>query len=94
MFEFICLALYLGGLISFITILIRFEKPIEDIIHDKLSVGLTNQQLCAQINTPHFYETVRPKFTKKMMNNKLYKMMDAKKVAKTNHRKPIWIKIP
>ena len=92
--DYICLFFYVGFLGTLIYVLSRYEKCIDELIRENLSVGRTTQQLCSIVNTPRFYERKRPTMTKRMMNNKLYDMMSKKQVAKTNHSRPIWIKIP
>lgn len=93
LFQSVYLFVYVSFLLSFIYIL-SDNKQLEDVICDHLSKGHTTQQLCSIVNTHRFYERKRPVITKRMMNDKLYDMMSKKKVAKTNHRRPIWIKIP
>ena len=93
-FQYVYLFVYLSGLLGLIRILYKYDKQIEEIIRDNLSQGRTVQELCGIVNTPRFYERKRPTITKRMMREKLYDMMSKKKVAKTNHRRAIWIKIP
>jgi hypothetical protein len=92
--DCLCLFLYVGFLGTLIYVLSRYEMCIDELIRENLSVGRTAQQLCYIVNTPRFYEKKRPTMTKRMMNDKLYGMMSKKQVAKTNHSRPIWIKIP
>jgi len=92
--DCLCLFFYVGFLGTLIYVLSRYEKCIDELIRENLSVGRTTQQLCYIVNTPRFYEQKRPTMTKRMMNDKLYDMMSKKQVAKTNHSRPIWIKIP
>jgi hypothetical protein len=88
------LIVYVAGLLCLAAVLTMYEKDIDGIIQDKLAVGMTSQQLCKSVNRPRLYGSKHAFMTKKMMNDTLYKMMDNKQVAKTNHRKPIWVKIP
>jgi hypothetical protein len=92
--DYLCLFFYVWFLGTLIYVLSRYEKCIDELIRENLSVGRTTQQLCSIVNTPRFYEQKRPTMTKRMMNDKLYEMMSKKQVAKTNHSRPLWIKIP
>ena len=92
--DYLCLFFYVWFLGTLIYVLSRYEKCIDELIRENLSVGRTAQQLCSIVNTPRFYEQKRPTMTKRMMNDKLYEMMSKKQVAKTNHSRPLWIKIP
>jgi len=92
--DCLCLFFYVWFLGTLIYVLSRYEKCIDELIRENLSVGRTTQQLCSIVNTPRFYEQKRPTMTKRMMNDKLYEMMSKKQVAKTNHSRPLWIKIP
>lgn len=91
--ENFVLFVYVGGLLFTAALLTTYEKEVDDLIHDHLAIGRTSQQLCKLVNRPRLYGSKHPPMTKKMMNDTLYKMMDNKNVAKTNHSKPIWVRI-